>query len=535
VNLSSWSLWLDEGATWLWATKPTWGGTVFAEANHPPLWWVATRLWIAAFGDSVFVLRSLPALVGLLSVWLSWRLGLRLLDPAHAPRRGGFPAAPDGGAGRRTALWFTAFMAGAAYFLEFSQEARMYPALLAVTLGLTLLYLRWLDGGGRATLALYALLAAAGLYTHYFGVWPVVAHGAHALWLAWRTRGTAEPVRPLPFVAAGALAALAFAPWVVHLVSSYQGIAREAEPPLGLLAYIAWRIGIGPGLVITDRLRQEAGFDAVLAEERTTILVSAVLWTVPLLFGVAALLRRPGLRGLAVASLGVPVLCLLLVYPWFPLIHERYLLFLAPWLFLLAALGAGSAPRLLGPLLYACVVVLLATGTAAYLFATKRLVPEGRGPVVDGRPTPLAYVPDPGDPLRPLTHGHPYGREPWRDAHAFVRKHARPGDVVVLHPHYLHYVWDYYDRGDLDTLHLPPETLDLEAVRARLAADLAGRSRVFLVLAHEHTEDPDHYFEVLRRLLLELWAKDGSWSFQAVGPVLFHFSWGVRVAVFSRS
>ena len=75
---------------------------------------------------------------------------------------------------------------------------------------------------------------------------------------------------------------------------------------------------------------------------------------------------------------------------------------------------------------------------------------------------------------------------------------------------------------------------DAEVTR-RFGEDLSTRRRVFLVLAHEHTKDPDHYVGVLREVLLGLWARGESWEFQVVGPVLFHFSWGVRVAVFSRS
>ena len=55
---------------------------------------------------------------------------------------------------------------------------------------------------------------------------------------------------------------------------------------------------------------------------------------------------------------------------------------------------------------------------------------------------------------------------------------------------------------------------------------------MFLVLAHEETEDPDHYFDVLRGVLSARWA--GASRFQAIPPILFNRSWGVRVAVFSR-
>jgi hypothetical protein len=106
---------------------------------------------------------------------------------------------------------------------------------------------------------------------------------------------------------------------------------------------------------------------------------------------------------------------------------------------------------------------------------------------------------------------------------------------VLLHPDYVDLVWRYYARaGDLDTFLLPRTALDADAVRARWGADLEGRRRVFLVLAHEETPDEDHYFGVLRTVLQGLWARGDAWRFQAIGPILFNLSWGVRVAVFSR-
>jgi hypothetical protein len=138
------------------------------------------------------------------------------------------------------------------------------------------------------------------------------------------------------------------------------------------------------------------------------------------------------------------------------------------------------------------------------------------------------------DPLRALHHGHPYGKEPWRQAHQLISWLAQPGDLVLLHPGYLHLVWDYYDRGVLDVIQLPRTPLDAADIGARWGTDLDARTRVFLVLAHEETEDADHYFHALEALLAERWPAQGMARFQAVAPILFDRSWGVRVAAFNR-
>ena len=59
-GLSDYSLWLDEGATWTWATKPTLAEAATADPNHPPVWWLVTRAGLAFFPDDEWGLR-LPA------------------------------------------------------------------------------------------------------------------------------------------------------------------------------------------------------------------------------------------------------------------------------------------------------------------------------------------------------------------------------------------------------------------------------------------------------------------------------------------
>lgn len=528
-------LWLDEGATWSWATRETWGGTVFAEANHPPAWWIVTRLWIGAFGDTEASLRTPAAILGVISIYLAWLFARRLLDPTRHPRRGGFAPALDAGRGGRQALWFAAFVAVSTYFTEYAQEARMYAALIAEGLGLSLLYLRWLDKSDRLSLVGYALLAAVALYTQYFAIWILAGHGAHALWLWRTTRGTEAPVSIRPFVLANAAAVLLFAPWLVYMVRNYEGISTgDPFNPFSRLFYVIWRIGIGPGVVVVDRPRLDEGIDAVIREEWLIAAATTVLWMGAVGAGLGTLRRMPGTRAYVVATLGIPILLLLAVFPFFPLIHERYLVFLAPAVWLLAVVGAFRGPRLLRPVLAGGLIAISAVGLVTYhgagdeLVATRVTQPLGEGRVA------RSYENPPDDPLRVLHSGHPYGKEPWRQAHAFIAKRAKDGDLVLLHPGYLHLVWDYYDRGRLHRILLPREAIEPAQVAERWGPRLTESTRVFLVLAHEETEDRDYYFHLLRGLLARRWLEAGMGRFQVVKPILFNRSWGVRVAVFNR-
>ena len=120
---------------------------------------------------------------------------------------------------------------------------------------------------------------------------------------------------------------------------------------------------------------------------------------------------------------------------------------------------------------------------------------------------------------------------------------VQAGDLVFLHPWYVHLVWDYYagraeDRlghplPPLETIHLPEVLLEPEQILEQHGEAMRGRRRVFLILAHEETEDPDDYYGALLRAMGRVWIAEGRQG-EGVKPILFHLSWGVRVAVFTR-
>ncbi len=540
IGLGVHSLWLDEGATWSWVVRPDWWGpegTILAEANHPPAWWIITRLWVEGFGsDTELALRAPAAICGILTIPLAWMLARRLLDPTARPARGGFDRTPDDGSGARQALWFAGFVALSTYFTEYSQEARMYALLILEGLGLSLLYLRWLDRDDRLSLVGYALLAALALYTQYFALWIVCGHGVHALWLWRRGAKTGATFNPRPFVLACVAAGLLFIPWFVHLVSNYERISTgEPYEPFGRLFYVLWRIGAGPGLVVIDRPRLEEGPAAVFAEEMWVVLGTSLLWFVPLVAGALRLRKLPGVASFVVCNLLVPIGLVLLVFVKFQLIHERYLVFLAPWLWLVATIGALGARGLRRILLVGGLVILTAVSLFAYHAVTAILVPEGPPQQLGEVTVPSRFMPDPEDATRPLNHGHPFGKEPWRQAQAFVDAHAGPRDLVVLYPWYIDLVWNYYERGTRESIALPREALGADELAPLLREKLQGRTRVFLILAHEETEDPDHTFRELHKLIVRTWVEDGGGRVDPpVRPILFDTSWGVRVAVFNR-
>jgi hypothetical protein len=502
-GLSDYSLWLDEGATWAWATRPTAVETATADPNHPPVWWLVTRAALTVLPDDETGLRLPSAVLGVLAVVLAWMLARRLLDPSRVPSRGEFV-----GLDRGAPVWVAVLCAANPFWLELSQEARMYSALLVETLGLSLLYLRWLDRGGRGTLVAYGLLGALSLHTHYYAAWTLLGHAAHAASAPLPSRLGAPARRRAPFLAAVVAAGLLFLPWFLHARSETQRFVPPAWYDVwGYLGHSLWRMAIGPGLVVLDRARLEAPLLGILAQEWLVVAVVALLWFAPIGLGAAALRRDPGLRRFVLATLVVPLLALLVAYRHTPLTQERYVVAHSPALILLAVLGARRAPRLLRPVLLGGLLLLCVAGFFAW------------------------RVPNASLSLA-LTHGHPYGKEQWREAAAWVDERARPSDPVFLHPGYLRLVWDFYDRGRHPKVLLPEEgALSAEELLAR-HPELSTAPRAFLVLAHEQTEDWDHYARAMREAWTRASLEAGrGFSFDSRA---FPRQWGVRVFSFER-
>ncbi|HEY8179242.1 MAG TPA: glycosyltransferase family 39 protein [Candidatus Limnocylindria bacterium] len=231
--------------------------------------------------------------------------------------------------GRRLAGWTLGALAAGIYVLipfavRYSQEARGYSmAMLAAGL-LTWLLLIGVERRSRWPWAAYGVVAALGLYVHFF-VAAVVA--AHAVWLI--------ATRQVP---PRASAALALAPIVVAMVPlpfivGQFGTEQEWIPPLSIA-------------VISRELVALAGSQALL-------LTFAVLAAV----GIGLRARDPRVW-LMVACVVLPIALTALVSLVKPLFIGRYLVVVLPHV---AVLSAAAILSLRGRLLPAAAIAILAT------------------------------------------------------------------------------------------------------------------------------------------------------------------------------
>jgi Dolichyl-phosphate-mannose-protein mannosyltransferase len=163
---------------------------VLLSDTSPPVYYLLLNVWCRVLGPSDAALRAFSICWALASLPLAWLIGRRL----------------DGSFAGWSACLLLAF-APVAFF--YSLEGRMYAMVGCLVLALIWLTLRLTDAERpRSVQALWILVGAAGLLTHYFFVFPWAACVG---WLLWIGAG-----RRLVALLTGATAVLV-APWFAQV------------------------------------------------------------------------------------------------------------------------------------------------------------------------------------------------------------------------------------------------------------------------------------------------------------------------------
>jgi mannosyltransferase len=282
--------------------------------SNPPLYYVLAWAWSKAFGLEEVGLRSLSALVGALTVPVSYLVG-RQLD------------------GRRCGLILAAIVAVNPMLIWYSQEARSY-ALMVLFVALSFyFFLRARESGRGRDLALWALSSALALGSHYFAVFPVAIEGA---WLLVAQRRRLRVVLP---ALGGVLATgLALLPLIAAQIQP-KHIGWIEDSPMSLRL---WETGVSflageTGHVIAEPPRE--GYALIPA------IAVGVALALLVLRGNAR--QRRGAVVALVVGLGVVALALLAAAVGKDYVIERNLLPALVPLAAVVALGfAAASPRL---------------------------------------------------------------------------------------------------------------------------------------------------------------------------------------------
>lgn len=337
------SLWFDEASTLVLAGHPLSGlaSALMKNEVNPPLYYVLMHFWLKAFPDPRIALRLFSALCGIASLAVFRAIAWRLLPEKS----------------RLVALWLAA---GSSFWIHVAQDGRSYSLLLLISLLSSWAVLELAERPRRRVWAFYALVAAAGLWTHYY--YTILLAG-HAAWLAW----TLKDRRGLLFWHGAAAAA--FLPWVpfflvqarLHVKDPVVGEALSPFRVLDLLGTTFFDVTF-LGLVLPAWACMAAGamFAGLAAAAVSDALRSAK----------GSPERRAAGFGLVHVAAGIALVAAVEALGGRPVTQARYFVPLSPALILLAALGARRAwTRVL-----ACVVV--AAGAAGYFYSAVTVDPR---------------------------------------------------------------------------------------------------------------------------------------------------------------
>jgi 4-amino-4-deoxy-L-arabinose transferase-like glycosyltransferase len=442
-------LWRDEAAALAVSRLPT-AGDVLAflasHESHPPLFYLALRVWLTRAGDSDAAALALPVLLGAALVPVTYLVGARMLS-------------------RPAALIAAALVAASPILAHHAALVRPYSLLPLLSVLSVFGLWRALDDGRARWWAMHAASTLAALLTHN---WAWLLLGAQwAAVLACLIWSGGQPRRPLVlrWLAAQVAIALGFAPWMPALLNQLQ------------------HAGHGPASRSLDSAVRTLG-EATLGLPFNAPHAAAWAWAVGLVLAAGWQVIRLARGGdpetvrairARVLLLGVPVAAFAgatAASTASQMIFTRTLVTIAP--LVLLAVGAGLAHlrrRALAPGVLVIALLAVDLGHAAVLLQIVRsnareLAAELAGAV---RTDDLVVI-------VPAWYGG-----------AFHRYYAGPGAVVG--------VPDDESRGLTRYDNLVPRMLDIEGLtraKARLDAARAERRRVWLIM------DRDDVLDVMR-------------------------------------
>jgi mannosyltransferase len=481
------SLWNDEGNSARIAER-TFDLILEGAAGdiHPPGYYMLLHGWRALFGHSEFALRSLSAAAGLALVVFTYLLGRHLFGEATG----------------LTAAFLGAISPFAVYY---SQEARMYALLAALSAASTYALLRLLTVNQSSvpspqspipdthyqmrphprpgTLAAYVLTCAAGLYTHYAFPFVLLVHNAiFGLWWLTLARRSAQRWRWLALWAGAQASVVAlYLPWLPIALRSVTGWSSAGR------AY-----ELGPALrdllgVLSVGITLPAG-EATVALVGAGLLLAMGLWSARSPADVTGESPTAGTRRidrtgwLGVASTALYLLLpigLIFAFDLYKAAWLKFLVVILPPFHILLAHGIENLERLLS---HASRITFHVSRTTHHVLpAVLRL-------------SLLAILTLPLLPsLHNLYFNPTYARDDYRQIAADIAELARPGDGVILNAPNQWEVFTYY-HPDRHVYPAPyrPDPVEVEAFLRPLTE---RHRRLFVLYWGDVESDPQRLIE----------------------------------------
>jgi uncharacterized membrane protein len=199
------------------------------DPHHPPLYYLIARFWAQCFGNSVAVMRTLPALFSLLALPCIYWLCLELFESSL------------------TGWVAVALLAISPFQVLYAQESREYSLWTVTILASSLALLRARRRQTKASWFIYAVTLTLSLYTFLFSALVALGHGIYIVAIE-RFRLTKVLISYLLALLAGMLL---FSPWLIVFITNWgqfqhaQGWINIGESSIVyLFLVLAQRVGL---------------------------------------------------------------------------------------------------------------------------------------------------------------------------------------------------------------------------------------------------------------------------------------------------
>lgn len=228
----------DEGASWAAAAAPNLAGVIKiqAEVNAGKLavHEIALHGWIRCFGEGIFAMRSLSALLGTIAILLVFWVARELLQGPG-----------DAGAGetraQASAVFTALIFAASLVMIKYARELRMYPLMLDLLIAQVACFVRasrrgglyaYIGAGGLAVLAVATNLSAL-LVPAAEGIWILIMFARSGIRAATPESGRAWRLVLALAIAAAIFFPLLFVEWRTGSAAVGRGVLRWiGRPPL---------------------------------------------------------------------------------------------------------------------------------------------------------------------------------------------------------------------------------------------------------------------------------------------------------------
>jgi mannosyltransferase len=212
-NLGYNSIWLDEAVTYETSVKSfgeIWTIISSGDFNPPLFYWMEHIMLF--FGNNEFILRIIPAVLGVLTIPLFYLIGKELLD-------------------RNVGILTAALLAFSSFHIYYSQEARAYSAMLFFASLSILFFLKAIKENDTKNWVLFGLFSAVAFWLHFYVIVLIASLILYTLiFQLSRYRESLITIKPL---AAGAITFLVLCFPIIILTIQRFATRTESAPTFG--------------------------------------------------------------------------------------------------------------------------------------------------------------------------------------------------------------------------------------------------------------------------------------------------------------